>query len=104
MYRAPRDAGCCLHRQLDPERRTLPRPLAGGIDASALELHQVTGDRQPEAEPAVRASDAGVRLAEALEHVGKKLGRNAGAGVADGDFDVRVHPLETDLDPAARGR
>ena len=78
-----------------------PGPSLVGKNPPALELDQVPGDREAEAEPAALAADAGVGLPEALEDVRKELRRNAGPGIADRDLDVRIDPLEAHLHLAA---
>ena len=59
---------------------------------------------RPRPEPAVPPRGGGVGLAEAVEDVGEELGLDADAGVDDADLDVRVDPLQEDLDLAALGR
>ena len=62
-----------------------PCPFSFGLrlHRPAVQLDQVTHDREPEAEAAVRARGRAVRLPEALEDVGQELRRDALAGVAD---------------------
>src|SRR5689334_14229925 len=66
-------------------------------DAAAVRLHDVAHDREAEAGgadlTAVRA------LREALEDALLLRGRDAGAGVADGDADGAVGRLDVDRDP-----
>src|SRR6185503_19112237 len=90
-----------IDRQLDPKRGTLAQPAALRKNAAALELHQVTSNRETKAKAAMRAGDPGIRLTEAFEDVREKLGWNTDARVADGDVDVRIPTRETHLDAAA---
>ena len=88
-------------RQLDANRRAAALAGARRVDAAAVRLDEVPADREPQAEPAVRARERAVGLAEALEQVRQELRRDAFAGVADRDLDVRVHALRAE---PARGR
>ena len=81
-------------RQGDGEGRALAFAATFGGDASAVQFDEVLDDRQAEAEAAVVARGGGVGLAEAVEDVGQELGGDALAGVAHGDFDVRIDALE----------
>ncbi len=68
-----------------------------------MKLDEVADDRETEADAAVRARRAAVRLAKALEDVRQEIGRDADARIADDDFDVRVDALDADLhDPLFR--
>src|SRR5262245_58762953 len=58
-----------LERQRDRERRALPRALALGAHAPAVELDEMAHDREPETETSVHTRDATVGLTEAIEHV-----------------------------------
>ena len=69
-----------------------------------MEFDELLDDGQPEAEPAVPAGGAGVGLAEAVEDERQERGGDALAGVDHVDLQVRVDPLEQDLDAAALGR
>ena len=65
-------------------------------DAAAHQLHQLRGDRQPEAGAAVAARHRGVRLLERAEDLVELVLRNADAGIADREVQLRVAlaPLE----------
>src|SRR5690606_23328470 len=74
------------------------------LDGAAVQLDEVPHDREPEAEPAVRARGGGVGLPEALEEPWQRRGADAGAVVADGEPDVAPGVRERDRDPAAARR
>jgi hypothetical protein len=65
-------------------------------DGAAMELRQALHDGESETEPSVRPKLAPRGLPEALEHVGKQLGRNAEAGIGYANLDAcrlaRRHP------------
>ena len=85
--------------------KVAPGPAPGLVarDGAAVELDELLDDGEAEAEAAVAAGGGAVGLAEAVEDVGEELGRDALAGVGDGDFDVGVDAAEEDLDAAALG-
>ena len=89
---------------LHAERGALIDTAARRFDGAAVHLRQLPGNRQAQAQSAALARDAGIRLTEPLEHVRQELGRDADAGIADRDFDVRVDALEPDLHFAAAVR
>jgi hypothetical protein len=65
-----------------------------------VQLHQVANERQAESEPGVAPRRPAVGLLESLEHVGQHVGSDALPAIADGDLDVRAHPMQLDLDAA----
>ena len=71
-------------RQRHPERR--PERVAAAVDAdgAAVQLDDLADQREPEAQSAVAAARRRIGLPEAIEHVWQELGRDALAGVADG--------------------
>src|SRR5581483_1171986 len=91
-------------READDEGRPLPHARALGGDRPAVQLRQVSRNRQAEAEAALFARDRAVGLAEALEDVRQEVPADALPGVADRDLDVRVDPRERDLHAAPFGR
>ena len=77
------------------ERRSAPEPAALARDAgafrrdrAALQLGQAPADGKAQTGPAVSPGDRGVGLAERLEQAAHPVGRDADAGVADGDGDL----------------
>ena len=78
-------------------------PLETSIVPPCISISCRAIDR-PRPSPPRSRRDAGVRLAEPLEDVRQELRRDADAGVADDDFDVRVDALEPHLHLAAAVR
>ena len=79
-----------------------PRLLAW-IDA-AVQLDQLLGDRQPEPEPAVAPAASSCPSARSARTRAAGSWRDADAGVAHAELDVRVHALQEHLDRAALRR
>ncbi len=80
--RRPAVPGLRQHEgQAHRERRPLSFPPALRGDRPAVELDEVADERQPQAEAAVRTRAGRVALPEALEHVGKEVGADAGPRV-----------------------
>ena len=73
----------------------------GRVNRSAVHLDELPGNGQTQTESTALAGDAGIRLAETLEYVRQEFRGNTNAGVADRDFQMRVHALEADLHFAA---
>ncbi len=87
------------------ERAALARDAAALRGQRAVhELGEAPADREPESRPAVAPGDRHVDLAERPEQPAHGLGRDADAGVADGDRDLpaarRVTPAALDRMPA----
>jgi hypothetical protein len=61
---------------------------AFGLDGSPVKFHQVTDDRQPEAQPAVRALHGRLRLDEAFEHARQKRRSDPDPAVADAHLEL----------------
>src|SRR5579862_2084054 len=80
--------------QLDGKSCAHTFALACGPDRTAMQLHELLADRQPQPEATVAPGSRAVFLRESVEHVRKIIGRNADAGIADAQFEVRIHPLE----------
>src|ERR1051325_3985759 len=76
---------------------------ARGVKLSAVQLDQMTHDRQAQPEPAVLARARAVGLAKALEDEGQKLRLDSRAGIADGDLDVRANAFESHLHAPVSG-
>ena len=78
--------------QRNPHRERRAEPFAGalGADRSAVELHQVVDDREPQAQAAVPARGGGVGLAEGVEDVGHEMRRDPLPRVADDDLGPAV--------------
>ena len=69
--------------QTNGERGAFPRPGAVGAHGSPMQLDELAHDREPQTEPGVPPARGPVRLAEAIEHVGKEVGTDPLAGVVD---------------------
>ncbi len=63
-------------------------------DAAAHQFSELFGDGQPQAGPAISASCRGIHLREALEEPVHPVGRNADAGVGDGESHGRRVPCD----------
>jgi len=74
-------------RNADAQRGALA-VAALGCDRAAMQLHEVLHQGEPDAGtfigPAAGAGDA----VETLEQFGQLIGRDAGAGVADGELEA----------------
>src|SRR5262249_51304830 len=86
----------------DGEAGALALPLAGGADASPVHLDEVTHDGQAQAEAAVNARAAAVRLAEPLEEVGQEIRPDPRSGVLDGQMGPVAVTDQPDVDLAPR--
>src|SRR5580765_5723332 len=84
-------------RNLHPEGGPLIDAATGCVDRSAVHLDELPGNCQPQTEATALAGDAGIRLAESLEYMRKEFGRNTNAGIADCNFQIRVHAFKADL-------
>ena len=93
-----------LHGQPDGECRSLAFAGTGDFDASAVKFDELLDDRQAKAQPAMPARGARIGLAEAVEHVGQKLGLDSLARIGNSEFEMRVDALHRDLHLAALGR
>src|SRR6266542_6408183 len=82
----------------------LSPPATGGADCSAVQLHQMAHDRQPQTETAVRPRRASLELAETVEDKGEKLRLDPLAGVAHSDRNMRSLAFEADRDLPSCGR
>ncbi len=91
-------------REDDGERRARARSGALAAHRAAVQLDDVAHDREPDAEPAVRARGRRVVLAEALEDVRQKVRVDTGAGVVHDQLQVRVDSSENDVHASAFGR
>src|SRR5262245_15762432 len=71
--------------------------MAHGVNGSSMKFYKVTRDPEPQSEARVLARRAAFGLTKPLEYVGKEIGVDPDSRIADGDFDVRVDPLESHL-------
>src|SRR5439155_13066258 len=91
-------------RQPHGERRAQVRPRALGLHVAAVQLDQMTNDREPESQTAVGTRARAVGLPEAIEDVRQELGRDAAAGVAHAKLRLGARPLEADRDASVARR
>ena len=99
--------GCCLglfDRQSDREGGPLARAIARGFHSARMQFDQMTHNREPETQAAVRASAAAVGLAESVEDVRQEILRNSLAGIAHGERQILVMPFDPNCDPAVARR
>ena len=88
-------------RHAEHELAALLRTVAPRLDRSTVQLDQATGDRESQAEAALRPIEGLALLGEHVEHKRQHLGRDADARVRDGDADVLSLAPGLDLDPPA---
>src|SRR5437899_4232821 len=88
----------------DRERRALSFAGALGLDLAAVQLHEVTHDRQPEAETSVLPRRRAVGLAEAVEEIWQELSPDSTSSVPHADRGLRSATLERQLDPTTGRR
>ena len=81
-----RPLGLLLEVHLEPERAAQPH-RALEADLAAHQPHQLLGDSGAQAGAAETARSRLVRLGKAFENPGLRLGRDADAGVADGELE-----------------
>src|SRR5687768_5359313 len=88
------------------DRRCLSLPLAGAVTghAAAVQLHQVSADRQTEAELAMGACRAAVGLAEAFKYKREKRAIDAAACIRDVDAHFGGAHLHSHFDLSSAGR
>ena len=91
----------CLRGSLHDEPRSGITAVALGAHGAAVKLDEVTNDGQAEAKPAVGTRARRIRLAEAIEHVGKECRVDANARIGDRQFDLSVVEARPDIDPSA---
>ena len=97
-------AGRRRRRQPDRERAALARPVAPGLDRSAVQLDQPPRQREPDAEAAVAAIAVAGELREHVEDVRQHLRRNADARVLHAQADVVALGGAADANPSAARR
>src|SRR5205823_1333278 len=71
-------------------------------DRAAVELHQLPGDGQSQAQPRMLSAGHRFSLLEAIEHQRQEVGTNTYAGVANDDLHGAAVPGQLDLDGSAR--
>ena len=89
--------------QTDMKRRSPAVSSTFNPHRAAVQLDQVSNDRETDAQTAMLTRGTRFTLAEAIEHVGQKLGIDAAARIAHDDFHLRFQLFETHLDAPAAG-
>src|SRR4051794_33110369 len=77
-------------RQRDLEFAPAPGTLTAGLDGSAMQLDQLSGQRKTDAESALRARQRAIHLSEHFEDVSQHLGRDSWPVVAHVDADLSI--------------
>src|SRR3954471_3414355 len=97
-----RPPGGALRRRRERHREGRAAVLAFAVrpHRPAVQLDEVSDDREAKAEAAVCPHGAGIALAETLEHVRQQRRRDADAGVADRQFGGRAGGAHGDVDAA----
>src|SRR5437667_8629809 len=100
------NCGCdhFAHGKSDRERCATAFSFAAGLDDSAVQFDQMTGDRQAQSQTACRAADHGFSLAETIEYVREELLTDSSAGVADGELGFRAGVFQFDSNDSSGRR
>jgi hypothetical protein len=86
--------------KMDHELRALAEAGAARLDPATVQLDQALHDREPDAEPALYAREAPLRLREEVEDACQHLGRDPDAVVAHADRDLAAGVDDLDRDAA----
>ena len=89
-------------RQSHGKGRAASLPLAVRADRAAVQLHQLPGDGQSQAQPRMLSAGHRFSLLEAIEHQRQEVGTNTYAVVANDDLHGAAVPGQLDLDGSAR--
>src|ERR1700677_3314365 len=82
---------------MDGKRGALTFALTYGRYHTAVQFHELLADRQPQPEATKGPRGRGIFLRESIKNVRKVIGRNPNAGIADAQFQMRIHALEQHL-------
>src|SRR5262245_57250349 len=88
-------------RQPDGEPRALIVAATLGPCSATVQLNQVADDRETESETTVVPGCLAILLAETIEDVRQKIALDTHAGVVHDDLNVRIDPLQRNLDQPA---
>src|ERR1700752_3805497 len=88
-------------RQHDGESRAAAFAFTHRAHSPAVHFNQMTHDREAESHAAMLATRFLTRLSEPIEDVRQKIRRDALAGVANNDLQMRINTLGTNLHPPA---
>ena len=87
------------HRQLHCKRRSSSFAAAPHFYCAAVNLDQVSRNRQSQAESAVLSGRRAVCLAKSIKHIRQKLRRNAWSSVGHFHLDLRISSCEAAPSP-----
>src|SRR5665213_1052530 len=82
---------------LDRESGASAFALTCGCYHTAVQFHELLADRQPQPEATKGPRGRGIFLRESIKNVRKEISWNANAGIADAQFQMRIHSLEQRL-------
>src|SRR5712664_3154708 len=85
------------HRQSHAKCRSLIAPVARRVDRPAVQLDEMSHDREAEADAAVFARACAILLSKSFENVWQEIRGNAVACVADDDLDVGIDAFDPNL-------
>ena len=95
-------SACPLSGNVTMKAVPCPLPAALDSDRAVVRLDELFRDRQPEPKPGVIARARAVALTESIEHVRKKLRRDADAVVGDAHLEIAADRPRRHADVAAR--
>ena len=87
--------------QSDDELAPAVGPLAVGLDAPAVHLHELADQGQADAQPPLRSVERAIDLDEQVEDAGDHLGADADPVVADAEDDLVGLACHLQADAAA---
>jgi hypothetical protein len=76
-----------VDRQSHDELAAFTGPRTACLDAAVMQAHEALDERQPDAEPALRAIERATDLRKHVEHALELVGWNTDAGIAHADDD-----------------
>src|SRR5262249_26970828 len=88
------------HRNVHCKRRSPAFAFTVRSYRAAVQFNDGSGNRQPQAKAPMRSCCNCITLTEGVKNVRKKLWPNTFTGIADPDFNVRIHSLQYNLDAA----
>ena len=91
-------------RQSYDEAGTLSMAFALSTNSAPVKLDQMAYNGQPQSQSGTLTVGTGITLTKAVEHVREELWLNPNAGIAHDYFNVRVDPLQKDLNASILGR
>src|ERR1700721_6443 len=83
--------------QLDRKSGAAALALTCGGYHTAVQFHELLADREPQPEATKGPRGGGIFLRKSIKNVRKVIGWNPNAGIADAQFQMRIHALEQHL-------